>query len=142
MLTRGVHWLHTEGPGMSLIIARIVMGIFWLAQITWKPPPTFGCPDQGFCLWINKEMQYPLIPLYATFLSTLVAPYIFIWGWVTTLVETAIGISFLLGAFTRLGGAVSILWSINLFIGISGIPGEYPPAYIMMALLGIIFMLQ
>ena len=71
----------------ALIGFRIVLGIFWLLQLTWKPPPTFGCPNDGFCLWLDKEIQHPVIPLYADRVRTLIRPNAILFGWFTTVVE-------------------------------------------------------
>ena len=84
---------------------RVVLGIFWLLQLTWKPPPTFACPE-GFCLWVGLEVQYPVIPLYGEFVKAVIQPNIILFGWITTIVEVLIGLSLLFGLFTRLGALV------------------------------------
>src|SRR5438552_2374286 len=98
----------------GLTAVRVVLGLFWISQFSWKPPPTFGCPDQGFCLWLNKEIQNPLIPPYADFLRTIIQPNAIAFGWLTFFAETAIGLSLTLGFLTRLGGLAGTLWSLNL----------------------------
>src|SRR5262249_14317394 len=65
-------------PGLLLTGIRVVLGIFWLLQLTWKPPPSFGCPDGGFCTWVGKEVQYPLIPLYGQLVRAVVQPNIYL----------------------------------------------------------------
>ncbi len=128
--------------GTGLLLTRVVIGTFWLGQLTWKLPPGFGCPHGGFCMYVHKEIQYPLIPLYADFLRWAVVPIIYVWAWVTTLVEVAVGLSLLCGLLTRLGGLIGLLWSLNLLVGISGVPHEDPPAYIMLAVFGALFLLE
>ena len=90
---------------------RVVLGIFWLLQLTWKPPPTFGCPE-GFCLWVGLEVQYPVIPLYGEFVKAVIQPNIILFGWMTTIVEVLIGLSLLFGLFTRLGALVGVGWTV------------------------------
>lgn len=111
---------------VSLVLTgiRVLLGVFWLLQITWKPPPTFGCPDQGFCSWLDREIQYPVIPLYADFVRLIIRPNAILFGWITTVVEVFIGVTLVLGLFTRLGATVGTLWAINLLIGLANIPSE------------------
>jgi len=122
-------------PTLGLTSVRVILGIWWISQFTWKPPPTFGCPNAGFCLWLNKEIQYPLIPLYADILRVVVQPNAYLFGWLTFLVETVTGLSLALGFFTRLGGAIGTLWSLNLLIGLVAVPGETSWYYIATLLL-------
>src|SRR5438105_3072702 len=67
--------------GLALTVLRVLLGFFWLAQQTWKPPPTFGCPSGGFCFWLDQEIQHPLIPLFADFLRTVIRPNAIAFGW-------------------------------------------------------------
>src|SRR5579859_987743 len=140
MPNRLVTRLHRDGPDLGLLVVRVVLGLFWLGQLTWKPPPDFGCPDGGFCLWVRQEIEHPLLPVYATLLTHLVTPTVYAWGWFTTVLELAIGLSLLLGFLTRLGGLLSMLWSLNLLLGLAAVPHEYPPAYLMLALFGFLFL--
>ena len=125
--------------GVVVTGIRIVLGIFWLLQLTWKPPPSFGCPDAGLCLWLNLEAQHPLIPLYADFVRSVVLPNVYLFGWITTLVEVAIGLSLLLGLFTRLGALVGVLWTMNLLIGLANVPNEQGWYYGFLILLNLLF---
>src|SRR5262245_18997667 len=125
--------------GWTLTGIRVALGLFWLLQLEWKPPPAFGCPDGGFCFWLDQEIRYPWIPLYANFLSALIRPNVILFGWFTTVVEVSIGLSLVLGLLTRLGGLVGALWSINLLIGLAVVPNEQPYYYILMILLNLLF---
>jgi thiosulfate dehydrogenase [quinone] large subunit len=99
--------------GMVVTGIRVLLGIFWLLQLTWKPPPSFGCPDAGLCLWLNMEVQYPVIQLYADFVRQIVQPNVYLFGWITTITEVLIGLSLVLGLFTRLGALVGAAWTIS-----------------------------
>lgn len=125
--------------GWTLTGIRVALGIFWLLQLEWKPPPSFGCPDGGFCFWLDQEIRYPLIPLYADFLKVVVRPNALLVGWLTTLIEISIGLSLVFGMLTRLGGLVGTLWSINLLIGLAVVPNEQPYYYMLMILLNLLF---
>ena len=126
-------------PRIALTGIRVIVGVFWLMQLTWKPPPTFGCPNEGFCLWLDREIQYPVVPLYAEFVRVVVRPNAIAFGWLTTVVETAIGLSLLFGVFTRLGGLLGTLWSLNLLIGLGAQPDEQPWYYISIVLFNFLY---
>jgi uncharacterized membrane protein YphA (DoxX/SURF4 family) len=125
--------------GLTLTGIRVLLGIFWLLQQTWKPPPTFGCPNGGFCLWLDKEIQYPVLPLYAQFLRAVIRPNAILFGWFTLVVEVSIGLSLVFGVFTRLGALVGTLWSTNLLIGLVAVPGEQPWYYVLIVALNLLF---
>ena len=125
--------------GLALTVLRVLLGFFWLAQQTWKPPPTFGCPSGGFCFWLDQEIQHPLIPLFADFLRTVIRPNAIASGWFTLLVEVAIGLALIFGVFTRLGALVATLWSVNLLIGLAAVPGETPWYYLAIIAANLLF---
>ena len=125
--------------GVLMTGIRVVLGIFWLLQITWKAPPTFGCPDGGLCLWLNMEVQSPVIQLYADFVRVIVQPNVILFGWITTLVEVFIGLTLLLGLYTRFGALIGVAWSINLLIGLANVPHEEGWYYMFLILLNLMF---
>jgi len=125
--------------GVALTVVRVALGLFWLGQQTWKPPPTFGCPSGGFCFWLDQEIQHPLIPLFADFLHTVIRPNAIAFGWFTLVVEVAIGLALIFGVYTRLGALVATLWSVNLLIGLSAVPGETPWYYLAIVVANLIF---
>jgi uncharacterized membrane protein YphA (DoxX/SURF4 family) len=125
--------------GLALTVIRVLLGIFWLAQQTWKPPPTFGCPNGGFCFWLDQEIQHPLIPLFADFLRAVIRPNVIAFGWFTLLVEISIGLALIFGVFTRLGALVATLWSVNLLIGLAAVPGETPWYYLSIVAINLLF---
>jgi uncharacterized membrane protein YphA (DoxX/SURF4 family) len=124
---------------LTLTGIRIVLGVFWLLQLTWKPPPNFGCPDKGFCFWLDQEIQHPLIPLYGEFIGAVVRPHAILFGWMTTVTEVLIGLSLIFGVFTRLGALVGTLWGLNLLIGLAKVPNEQPWYYAFIVLLNFLY---
>ena len=102
-------------------------------------PPGFGCPDGGFCLWLGKEIQYPLIPLFASFLNAVVRPNAILFGWVATVTEVFIGLTLVFGLFTRLGALVGVWWSLNLLIGLAAVPNEHAWYYLSMVMFCLLF---
>jgi uncharacterized membrane protein YphA (DoxX/SURF4 family) len=124
---------------LGLTMVRLVLGFWWISQYRWKPPPTFGCPNDGFCLWLTKEIQYPVLGTYVDLLRTLVLPHPFLFAWLAFLVETAIGVSLLLGLYTRLGALIGALWSTFLLVGLLQVPGVNAWFYLLLVLLDVVF---
>jgi uncharacterized membrane protein YphA (DoxX/SURF4 family) len=129
----------TTFAGLALTVVRVALGFFWLAQQTWKPPPTFGCPNGGFCFWLDQEIQHPLIPLFADFLRVVIRPNVIAFGWFTLLVEVAGGLALIFGVFTRLAALVTTGWSVNLLIGLAAVPGESPWYYLAIVAANLLF---
>jgi hypothetical protein len=136
----------------GLVISRVVIGILWFTQLLWKLPPSFGCPANfavstsitarttGLCDWVGLMSIYSLIPLQASLVKSLVIPNLAWMGWLIFLMEAFVAVTLILGLFTRLGGLVSLLQALNLFFGVSAVPGEWYWSYLMLAILGLIFL--
>ena len=129
-----------ELTGTVLTVVRVLLGIFWLLQITWKFPPTFGCPNQGLCLWMDMEIKNPVFQPYADLVAAVIRPNVYLIGWVTTIIEEGVGVLLLLGLFTRFGAFVATMWSINLLIGLANIPGEQGWYYAFLIMLNLVFL--
>jgi hypothetical protein len=134
-----------------MLIARLVIGYLWITQLLWKMPPTFGCPSDfsvstslsarttGLCDWTGLMAVYSKVPLHATFVDSFVIPNISWMGWGIWLMEAFIAVSLVLGLFTRLGGLVGLVQSINLYVGLTAIPFEWYWTYGMLIVLSLIF---
>jgi uncharacterized membrane protein YphA (DoxX/SURF4 family) len=140
-------------PGQGgLLISRLVIGVLWAAQLTWKMPPTFGCPPgfavstsisartTGLCDWVGLMTVYSKVPLQAALVKSLVIPNLAWMGWIIWIMEALVGLSLILGVFTRLGGLLALIQAANLYLGVSGVPGEWPWTYVMLATFGLLFM--
>lgn len=126
-------------PGLVFTVIRVALGIFWLLQLTWKPPPGFGCPNDGFCFWLDQEIQYPVIQLYANMVQSVIRPNAILFGWITTFVEVFIGLLLVFGLLTRLGALVGTGWAINLLIGLANVPHEQGWYYAFLVMLNLVF---
>jgi uncharacterized membrane protein YphA (DoxX/SURF4 family) len=125
-------------------MARLVIGVLWFQQLLWKLPPDFGCGparDQGLCDWMQREIDHPALPLYASFVRDLVLPNVGVFGWLVFLLEAAIAVSLLLGLLTRLGGLLGFLQATNLLVGLAAVPGEWYWSYLLLALFCLLFAL-
>lgn len=136
--------MQTTGPVTALwplVVARIAMGLLWLASLRWKLPPSFdGGSEPGLRHWLELEVEHPAFGFYGQLIESVVLPNFTLFAWLVFLAELAAGLSLLLGAFTRYGALLGLAMSLNLGIGLLAVPGEWPWSYAMMALLhGLIF---
>ena len=110
-----------------LAILRIVYGILWLQQSTWKVPPDFGTArGDGLYYWTQQMAQYSFLPPHKFFVESVVLPHFLLFAWLTLLTELFIGFSHLLGLLNRLGALAALAMTTNLFIGLARHPAEWP----------------
>jgi thiosulfate dehydrogenase (quinone) large subunit len=114
----------------ALAIGRIALGAYWLWEQHWKLPPQFGINDaRGLMFSFQSSIEHPTIGLYRTFLQDVVVPNFFLFGWMVFIAETLIGLSLTFGLFTRAGGVLGTLQSINLLVA-QGATEEGPWLYL------------
>ncbi len=136
---------------VGLAAGRIVIGILWLTQLQWKMPPSFGCPADfavsadlnhrttGLCDWTGLMAVYSTQPLHRAFVENVIVPNIRWMGWGIWLLEAFFFVSLTFGLFTRFGSLLGILQSVNLYIGLTGLPFEWYWTYGMLVVLHWIF---
>ena len=125
-----------RGHALSLAALRIAYGLYWLRAAAWKVPPDFGqATDTGLWYWVRQEVAHPAFPWYRAFLEGFVVPNFTLVGYLVLFTECLIGLSLLLGLFTRLGTAIGALMSLNILLGVVGVPGE--TVWFYLALIGL-----
>ena len=115
-------------PGLSIGLLRIMFGILWLDAALQKAPWVINPQGQRFgwlSNWIWQEMQYPTLGVYKTFLENVVWPNFTFFGYMSFVVEMALGLSLLLGVCTVLSGLGGALWQCNIALGSYSVPGEW-----------------
>jgi len=135
----------------GMLISRLVIGYLWITQLRWKMPPAFGCPadfsvstslsarTSGLCDWTGLMAMYSKVPLHASFVDSVIIPNISWMGWGIWLMEAFIAVTLILGLFSRLGGLVALVQSLNLYIGLTALPIEWYWTYGMLCVLSLIF---
>ncbi len=117
----------------ALAVGRIAVGAYWLWEQHWKLPPEFGIHDaRGLMFSFQSSIDHPTLGIYRTFLQDVVVPNFFLFGWLLFMGETTIGLSLTLGLFTRAGGMLGTLQSINLLVA-QGATDEGPWLYFALA---------
>ncbi len=123
-------------PLLPLVLSgcRTLIGLLWLTSLRWKLPPTFAESEghRSLMEWLQLEIAHPTVGLYADFVAGVVLPNFILFAWLTFLVELFIGLSLMLGLFSRWGALLGVLWSLNLTIGLLSVPGEWPWSYLML----------
>lgn len=136
-------WLSVTAPLWSLGLARILYGLLWWQQSGWKvPSDDFGRKSGGgLWYWVQQEIQHPTLGAYKDFLVNVMIPHWTLFGWMTLIVETFIGVTLILGLFTRLGALVAVGMAANITIGILSVPHEWGWTYTMLIMLPVLFLL-
>jgi len=121
-------------PTWPLSLARISLGLLWLASLRWKLPPDFEPADgtTGLRTWLELEVEHAAIGPYGDLIESLVLPNFTLFAWLIFLVELGVGLALVLGVGTRIASLVGMLLSINLLVGLLDVPGEWPWSYLMM----------
>jgi len=136
-------WLARTAPLWPLAMARIVYGLLWWQQSKWKvPSDDFGRKSGGgLWYWVQQEIQHPTVGAYKDFLVNVMIPNWTFFGYLTLATETFIGVTLILGLFTRLGALVALGMAVNITVGILGVPHEWGWTYAMLIMFAALFLL-
>jgi uncharacterized membrane protein YphA (DoxX/SURF4 family) len=110
---------------VGIWLPRLIMGTMWWQQSLWKIPPNYD----GLLFWMKQIVAHSSIPLQAAVFDRLVVANIAVFGPAVYLLEVLIGVSLMLGVFTRLFALLGLLMALNLWIGLYSAPGEWPWTY-------------
>ena len=94
---------------------RILMGVLWLANLSWKLPPDFGRNDpRGLMYSFHQAERYAVGEPLPRFMAHVVIPHFTIFGWQVFLVEAVAGVLLLLGWHTRIGAVAGLFQAITV----------------------------
>ncbi|MGW0820308.1 Rv1678 family membrane protein [Streptomyces sp. NPDC002845] len=112
---------------------RVLLGLMWLYNVAWKRPPNFG-EDSGTGLYkfTAFAVSHPVFPPYSWIVEHAVLPNITVFGWVVLVVETALAVMLVTGAWVRLAGALGVAQSVAIALSVAYAPHEWPWAYWLM----------
>ena len=123
---------------IALWVLRVLVGSMWWQQTLWKIPPNFS----GLRYWMGQEVEHAATVLLSAFVRDLVLPNLNVFGPLVYLIEAAIGISLLLGLFSRAGALLGTLMGINLWLGLYSAPGEWPWTYMFLIIIQALFVID
>ncbi|MDB5403482.1 MAG: hypothetical protein JWQ55_5500 [Rhodopila sp.] len=110
---------------VGIWLLRLIMGTMWWQQSLWKIPPNYD----GLVFWMKQIVAHASIPLQAAMVDRLVLPNISVFGPLLYLLEVLIGVSLMLGIFTRVFAGLGLLLALNLWVGLYSAPNEWPWTY-------------
>jgi hypothetical protein len=117
-----------DDPAVSVALFRLGFGVLYLDMALQKAPWILdegGRPFGWLYGFIWKQINHPTFEFYRAFLEGVVLPRFTFFGYLTFLTEIALGLSFVLGLFTVLGGLGGALWQLNIAAGSYSVPGEW-----------------
>ncbi len=127
--------------GVTLALLRIGYGLLWLKEASWKKLPDFGMrAGDGLWYWTNEMVKYSAAAPHKYFVQHVVIPNFIFFGYITLATEVFIGLSMLLGAFTRLGALAAFFMALNITTGLIRHPAEWPSAYLMLIGYSLLFL--
>jgi uncharacterized membrane protein YphA (DoxX/SURF4 family) len=124
--------------GAGLWVLRVLVGTMWWQQSLWKIPPNFG----GLKYWMQQEAAHAAIVLQGDLVRDVVLPNLNVFGPLVYLIEVAIGVSLLLGVFSRVGALLGLLMGLNLWLGLYSAPGEWPWTYMFLIVIQGLFVVD
>lgn len=135
-----VRWLLTpateevpRGHAAAAVFLRVLLGLMWLYNVAWKRPPGFGeQSDSGLFHFTSYAVSHPVFPPYSWVVEHLVLPRIEVFGWAVLIVETALAVLLLTGAWVRVAAALGVAQSLAIGLSVAFAPNEWPWSYWLM----------
>jgi len=127
-----------SGGALGILCLRVLTGTMWWQQSLWKIPPHYA----GLVYWMKQEAAHAAVPLQGALVRNFVLPHIAGFGPLVYAFEVAIGVSLILGLFTRLGAFMGILMAVNLWLGLYSAPGEWPWTYFFLVIIMMLFFID
>ncbi|MGC9541936.1 Rv1678 family membrane protein [Streptomyces sp. UG1] len=121
-----------RGQAGGAAFLRVLLGLMWLHNVSWKVPPDFGDADGGLYKWTAFAVSHPVFPPYSWAVEKAVLPNIEVFGWGVLLAESALAVLLLTGAWVRLAAALGVGMSLSIGLSVAEAPHEWPWAYWLM----------
>jgi uncharacterized membrane protein YphA (DoxX/SURF4 family) len=131
--------------GLPMALARVSLGVLWLSNLPSKIPVGSSCGVHGngvLCTGMQTMAAHSIIGPYGQFIRAVVLPHYRFFALLTLSVEWLAGMLLLFGFCTRVGAALGLAQSLNLFVGLAFAPGEWVWPYALMALLHLLILGQ
>jgi hypothetical protein len=136
----GVRWLlgpdteispHAQAVGATVL--RILLGLLWLYNVSWKRPPDFGQDARnGLYKFTAYAVSDPVLPPYSWVVDHLVLPVFTPFGWLVLVAETVLAVLLLTGTWVRFAAALGVAQSVAIGLSVAYAPHEWPWSYWLM----------
>lgn len=116
----------------AVVGLRILLGVLWLANLSWKLPPDFGKKDaEGLLYNFELAKEYAVVGPLRDIADSVLIPHFTLFGWLVFLVELAAGVLLLLGLWTRIAAAIGLAQAIAITLLVVRAPDEWVWTYVM-----------
>jgi uncharacterized membrane protein YphA (DoxX/SURF4 family) len=119
-------------------LVRFIIASMWWQQALWKFPTDLG----GLQYWTEQMAKHAAFPFHRVFVRDVILPHFTPIGTAVFFIEIAIGVSLMLGLFTRLSAFCGALFIGNLWLGLYRVDSEWPWSYVFLILLLALFSLE
>jgi uncharacterized membrane protein YphA (DoxX/SURF4 family) len=123
---------------LGIALLRLMMGVMWWEQSLWKIPPNYD----GLVFFLKEIVAHSSVPLQSRMVEQLLLPNIWLFGPMVYGLEVLIGVSFMLGSFTRPFALLGLLMTLNLWVGLYSAPNEWPWTYGYLIIIQALFMID
>ncbi len=118
---------------VGLGLLRILLGLLWLYNVSWKRAPDFGEEaDNGLYHFTAYAVSDPVLPPFSWVVENLVLPNITLFGYGVILAETALAVMLLTGTAVRAAAALGVAQSLAIGLAVAFAPNEWPWSYWLM----------
>ncbi len=117
---------------------RILVGLIWLYNLSWKLPPDFGKDDaEGLPYYLSLGAEHGL-PGFSFFASEVAVPHVGVVGWAIFGAELTAGLLLVLGLQTTFGALLGTVNAITIAALVAPAPGEWRIGYLMLVALNVV----
>jgi len=148
-LRAGANWLLRPAVGASsresaaaLASLRILVGLLWLYNVSWKVPPDFGeASGNGVYGFLQDAVANPVLPPFSWLVENVLLPNFTPFAWAVLVVESLLAVMLLTGTLVRVAAFIGIGQSLAIGLSVAFTPGEWPWAYWMMIGIHVVLLL-
>jgi len=122
-----------RGHAVAASSLRILLGLLWLYNVSWKRAPDFGQnAGSGLYKFTSYAVSHPVFPPYSWLVEHVVLNVFTPFGWLVLLAESTLAVLLLTGAWVRLAAALGVAQSVAIALSVAFAPNEWPWSYWLM----------
>ena len=134
------HWVlapatedNTRGHMAGMTFLRILLGLMWLYNVSWKRAPDFGQDaENGLFKFTSFAVSHPVFPPYSWVVENVVLKAFTPFGWMVLAAETTLAVLLLTGSWVRLAALIGVAQSVAIALSVAYAPHEWPWSYWLM----------
>jgi len=127
------------GRHLGIWLARVLIGCLWFQGMLWKLPLPVS---DGLQYWTEQESTSAAFEFHRTFLKDIVLTHMNAFGPIVFLAELVFAGSMMLGFAVRFVGALAVVYTLQLWLGLYDNSSEWPWTYMCLALVQFLFVID